>query len=111
MKLPIALQIGVLIGLLFAATLCLRYHKPEDFSRLENPKLYATAVSKLESQPPFANKDDLIGLVKALVESEASGLKALQGNAELIEELGYLLLLLAFLQGLGIYLSWRLAWK
>ncbi|HQS60029.1 MAG: hypothetical protein B7Y56_15835 [Gallionellales bacterium 35-53-114] len=111
MKLPITLQIGVLIGLLFAATLCLRNHQPEDFSRLENPNLYAMAVSKLESQPPFAKKDDLVGMVRALVESDASGIRALQGNAVLIKELGYFLLLLSFLQGLGIYSSWRLAWK
>jgi len=107
MKLPLAIQTGVLIGLLFAATRCLRYHKPEEFSRLENPNLYAVALSKLESQPSSENKDGLVDAVRALLESEASGLRALKADAELIEGLGYLLLFLAFLQSLGVYYSWR----
>lgn len=103
MKLSIAFQIGVLLGLLFAATLCLLFDKQEVYSRSENPSLHAKLIAKLESDPPFPNKDNIVTLVKTSVKSNLAYTEALRAHAELIDATGQLLLSLAFLQSLGIY--------
>jgi hypothetical protein len=107
MKLPVALQLAVLVCLLFAAVLCLRFHKPGDFSHLENLELYAQGIAKLEAEPPFASKENVIAVVRTLVESEKSSRTALRSTATLIEELGYFLLFLVGLQSAGIFYSLR----
>ncbi|MGZ4982429.1 MAG: hypothetical protein ACXV8P_09995 [Methylobacter sp.] len=103
MKLSIAFQIGVLIGLLLVAILFLCFDKPEVYSRPENLSLHAKLVAKLESAPSFPNKENIVTLLKTFVESNFSYREALHANAELIEATGYLLLSLASFQSLGIY--------
>jgi len=103
MKLSLAFQIGVLIGLLLVAILFLCFDKPEVYSPPENPNLHAKLVAKLESAPSFPNKENVVTHMKTFVESNLSYREALHANAELIEATGYLLLSLASFQGLGIY--------
>jgi hypothetical protein len=106
MKWSITLQIGVLFGLLLVAILFLRFEKSEAYSGPENPSFHVKLtklIAKLESDPPFPNKENIVPLVKTFAESNLSYRKALQADAELLEATGYLLLSLASLQSLGIY--------
>ncbi|HEY8159678.1 MAG TPA: hypothetical protein VIF10_13340 [Methylobacter sp.] len=106
MKWSITLQIGVVFGLLLVAILFLCFEKSEVYSGPENLSFQVKLtklIAKLESDPPFPNKENIIPLVKTFAESNLSYREALHADAELLETTGYLLLSLASLQCWGIY--------
>lgn len=107
MKPSLIAQFVVLVGLLLAASFCLTSHPASQFSDQKAPELYAAGVKKLEGTSAFEGKDSLVVVLKSLVDANSSSLDANASQARFIHETGFFLLVLASIQVVSIWLSFK----
>ena len=107
MRWSLVAQVVVLIGLLLIAALCLTSRPAEDFAEQKAPELYAAGIKKLESTPAFDGKENVVAVVKTLVEANTASLDSNASQARFTRDLGLFSLVLAAFQAVALLASLR----
>ena len=109
MRWSLVAQFVVLVGLLFSAALCLTSRSAEVFLEQKAPELYAAGIKKLESTHAFDGRENVVAVVKTLVEANSASLDSNAAQARFARGLGLFSLILAAFQAAAILASYRKA--